>query len=461
MHTTQRRLLVGLFIPLGVGLIFILPWFVPQSGPIVSDSYTFGFSNAAADLGVLAMLAALFFWRYKDGGCANQQEAFFDLLAAPPRPKTNHRLFWPATFAVTLFAAATAGGWWWYLPKAYFGESAYFLTRLDRMLMGEAPYGDFDFGYGPWMLDAPFYLHKLGAGRLGIDTSYILCLLVFFVLGMLALADVVRSLALSEKLKALLILAFGVAGANISLGILYTPLRYILPLWAVIVHQRQVRRDIAEGDTLSLSQIALAFALPFAGFCICPDTGVVTLFAMVAGCLWFWRTSWRAPMLGALAAAASAGMVAHLYGPDYFRMFLLFGGGAYNFPIVPAPYILVFLGCVFYLLPDLGVIALDEEGAEAPLFAAVLVALGLFIPSALGRCDPGHVFENGLGILVLAAAGLVASPSPARRGIFVFGAILLFGTMEVASWNNGKPALDYVLHLRKQAREGGFTPIAK
>jgi len=447
MSDNHRRLLLWLLLPLGVFLIFILPWHIPQSTPIVSDSYTFGFSNITAHLGVAVILAALLAWHLADKDGSRK----FTLLDGTPHPAQSW-LPLLATLCAAVIAVGVIGGWWLFLPKAYFGESTYFLARLDRMWMGQKPFRDFDFEYGPWMLDAPFLLHKL-VPRIPIDTSYVLCVLGSFVLGIFALSDVVRSFAVSDRLKAALIFGFAIAGINITLGIIYTPLRYIFPLWAIAYYHRQVRVDISRGRALGLKQIILAFALPLAGFGICPDTGLVTFLGILVGCIWHWRTPHRGPMLCAFAAAASAGVVAGLYGGGYFSMLLLFGGGAFNFPIFPAPYLLLFLGCVFYLLPAIGARALEGHGIETPLFASLLLALGLFIPSALGRCDPGHVFWNGLGILLLAAASLGASAIPWRRAACIGGAIVLYATMQLAFWNNNKPALRYVLTLHRQIRD--------
>ncbi len=453
MTDMNRRVLPWLLLPLGAFLVFILPWYIPQSIPIVSDSYTFGFSNFTAHVGVAILLAVLLALRW-----TGENKTRLALRGAAAPEAEDSRLPLLATVAAASLSVGIVGGWWLYLPKAYFAESTYFMARLDRMLMGQKPYRDFEYGYGPWALDAPFLLHRL-APWIAIDTSYILCLLGSFVLGILLLASVVRSLEISDRLKAGLIFCFGFAGINLSMGIIYTPLRYLFPLWAIIRFHRRVRQDAALGHALSLRQMLAAFLLPLAAFGICPDTGVVTFLGILAGCFWRRRRGFRGgPEVCALAAAGALWVVGALYGKDYFKMLFLFGGGAYNFPIFPAPYILIFLACVFYLLPEIGARALEKDRPEAPLHASLLVVLGLFIPSALGRCDPGHVFWSGYGIFLLTAAGLWTpsargAPQTLRRRLAcVCGALVFYITLQVTSWRNGKPEMLYVIQLKQDMR---------
>ena len=117
-------------------------------------------------------------------------------------------------------------------------------------------------------------------------------------------------------------------------------------------------------------------------------------------------------------------------------MILFFGGGAYNFPIFPSPYIISLLLVVCWLIPQLADAGWRLGSAAAPLLISLVIALGLFLPAALGRCDPGHVLLNGLGVLILGIAAAFYGKSLRLKVATVAAAAILFITTQISFWSH-------------------------
>lgn len=426
----SRRVISWLvfLLPLAVLLIFVLPWHVPVKGPIESESYTFGFSNVTAHVGVALTLAALFGVRLLIPELSARDRDMVSQFIAPPERCSF--LMRTTSLACILVTLLVVGGWWNLLPFGYFGESTYFLTRLDMMTLGQVPFRDFGFHYGLAMLWIPYCLHQASLGFLAMDTAYILTVLLFFAAGIMAVAHILRCLNLPDRVRALLLIVASLATLNIMLGVMYTALRFIYPVWAVFVLFGFLKSSSKQKAWFS------SFFLAFFGLFISPDSGLVTCLAFIAGFLRLWKTGdTRAPLLLSSVVAALVACMC-LFSFDYFNMILSFGGGAGNFPIFPAPYILALLISAFWLLPQIASVGWSGGGGIAPMSISLLFALGLFLPASLGRCDPGHVLFNGLGIFLLAVAAAIYQRS--RPMILVTGASALVAllTTEISFWSH-------------------------
>jgi hypothetical protein len=66
-----------------------------------------------------------------------------------------------------------------------------------------------------------------------------------------------------------------------------------------------------------------------------------------------------------------------------------------------------------------------ERNSRGALAVAMAVALGLLLPAAFGRADPGHVLFNGLGVLVLFLAFLM------RHGRRLLSAVAILAILGV------------------------------
>ena len=419
---------LAVLLPISYFLIFILPWHMPVKGPVDSQSYVFGFSNATAHLGLALTLGALFLARLFIPPLNSSDRLLFrGLLISPARRSKGLLITLLACITLTLFIV---GGWWHLLPFGFFGESAYFLTRLDMMTLGRIPFRDFDYGYGPAMLWIPFLLSKASLGLIKIDTAYILTVLLFFALGLLAMESILRRFGISDRARGILLLFGTLATLNIMLGVMYTPLRFIYPLWAMLILHESLRSSDAHKGWIA------AFALPFAGFMLGPEIGLVTCIGSLAGILWCLRTGDPQLASRSLAVLAALAGCLGIFGPGYFKMILFFGGGAYNFPIFPAPYILsmLLLGC--WVLPRLVAAGLTGNDNHAPLCVSLLFSLGLFLPAVLGRCDPGHVIFNGIGILIFGLGAVIYEGRRRWMIVIAAAALIVFTTNQIAFWNH-------------------------
>ena len=448
-HPVRALLLSLAWIAMAGFFVFILPWHIPVRGPVDSQSYVFGFHNAAALVGLAGFLA-FFAWQRVSSAEKREQDQrlFAELWLKTPRPPAEG-LYVAAGCA--LFSSLTLLGWWMFLPYGFFGETAYFLTRLDMMSLGFWPFRDFEFGYGPAMLWIPWALSRFSGGFLAIDTAYILTVALFFFLGIFALHLITRRLNLPGLWSTVVLLVGSLSFFNLTLGIQYTPIRFLYPLMAVFLCHEKVRRGLAWG-------FAASFFLPLGGLMLGPDVGLVTALGILAGLPGYWPSDRRKAMVCLLAPLGALGVSRLIFGPEYFDIIQSFGGGAYNFPIVPAPYLLSLLGLSLWILPKIFAASFGR-GEGGPLGLSLLVCAGLFLPAALGRCDPGHVLLNGAGVFLLAmAASLRGNP---KKGLPWVGLayLICLTTMEISFWNHYNLNIQNAIRVRKIISEN--LPIVR
>jgi hypothetical protein len=412
-----QRWLTAAALIVGAVLVFWLPWRVPVRGGIESDSSFFGFSNGAALAGLALTLFALLAIRLATPGGA----ALLAGLVGPGRPATTAER--GALVVGILVTTLVIGGWWSLLPSAFFGESTYFLTRLDMLQYGLHPYRDFDFGYGPALLLVPAALHW-GSGRLlAMDTAYVVTVIAHSALGLMAASAILRRLSPDARLRRTILAALILLAAlNITLGVIYSLLRFIYAPWAALVfHEAQRRNRPWVGWTA-------AFLLPFDALQISPEVGIATTAALIVG-LAFEAARGRADLLprGAAVLAAPAAFLT-VHGVESLEMLRAFGSGVLNFPILPAPFMIALLGLACFLLPALGAAALRGGDGSAPATASLAVALGMMLPAALGRCDPGHVLMNGLMLMGVATVAAFTRCGRATRRLVATAAAVMFVT---------------------------------
>jgi len=427
----QKRNLVITFlflIPVSYFLIFSLPWRMPVKGPIDSQSYVFGFSNSISLIGVALTFFALFCVRIVIPSLAEKDRKFLQELIIPQVKRTKGILL--MTIVCISFVLCVVWGWWSFLPFGFFGESAYFLTRLDMMTLGRIPFRDFDFGYGPIMLWFPFLLNKLTGGAIKIDSAYIITVLLFFGLGICAIESITRYFQISNRFRAVILL-FGVFGTlNITLGIQYTPIRFIYPLWAALATSQCLH------SSKLWKGLIVSFIVPFIGLLLGPEIGLVTCFTSLISILWHLKSGAVNQASRAFTVLLAPIVCLSIFGWDYFKMVLFFGSGAYCFPIFPSPYILtiLLLGC--WILPRLATAAWTQTDQSAALWMSLLFSMGLFFPAILGRCDPGHVLCNGIGLILFSLAAGVAEKSRTRTKAVVAATLLIFVTFYISFWNH-------------------------
>lgn len=432
-------------------MVFSLPWHWPVRGPVDSQSYVFGFNNTAAQLGLAVCLLVFFLARnrWEKIRLADQalfRKVFFRSAKAPKIP------FWP--LAICLAASVgVVGGYWLWLPFSYYGEATYFLTRLDMITLGFLPFRQFNFGYGPAMVWVPYFLHQISWGWLPTDSAYLLTHLSFYVFGILTLHSILKNFDLSAGHYTALLLLGTFASLNLMMGIQYAPLRFFFPLWAALTLHAQL-----QGSPLRAWIAALG--LPFLGFMIGPEIGLITVVAAVVGILRQGLGGRPELLRYSLAPLSVLALPFLLFGQNYFKMIFFFGGGAGNFPLLPAPYVIALLCVACWLLPRLAVASGRQAQSQAGVCISVLFALGMFMPAALGRCDPGHVLHNGLGIFLFGLISVIRIGGGKRLAAAYLFFLIALATDKVSFWNHYQDSLASA-QATKQALQAHQAELAK
>ena len=367
---------------------FILPFLFPPHAVAYSQSYVVGFNNRVATALILLLSLAVL--------------AFF-LRAAPgktlPVAVAGERLRWPYLAVTSLLAT----GWIAGLSKLilmHTSRSIEDFTTIPQMqkvfYFHRVLYSQVEFAYGPllfyptlWLarLLAPFYVGP-------VDLAYYITLLVDQLLGESALFYVVNRLPLTRITRALVFCALSVYTLMPLMGLNYTLLRFVLPMFSLVLlsQVRDPGRATVAAFLLSLLLLGVSpeLALPFLA-------GVTVLVA-----LRFCAGQRRAPWL-LVSAAAGCAAFAVAAPPDYLRAFRSFSAGYNYLVLLPRPEVLLLLLCAVWLVPSAVARRLRAAHPQAALLAALYASSLALLPAALGCAEILHVVSNGLGFFLLAA----------------------------------------------------------
>lgn len=408
-HTFNKWLFIA-YIAGSLAVIFYVPRLVPLH-PTASDSYLFGYNNRVGILLLFALVAIGSIWTKG----LNLQ---FDPDGASRRVPPRH-LLWSlvavsAVCLVMVLFACRVGG---------FMESSYEIDRVWLLSQGKTPYVDFEWPFGPGLLYGPVLISRLLS--INVVQGYHTFWTISCLLGVVILFALVNLIDYSTDSRVTIyFLSFGAWFVCIpNMGTHYTLIRYASPLlFLLLVHKFAKVNDgrsrlhaalMAIGFTAILLLISpeIAIAHAFACACIfliCAPSHSVRYFAGYAG------------LLLALAAVFGAALRLHLL--DTVKAS---GGGADSFPICFAPHILVFFAALFFC----GCYAFRRfsgSGIEDNTIGLIAYSVPM-AAAALGRCDPGHVFLNGLGIFLssMIYASNYRSVWKWYKAAFIVGAIVL------------------------------------
>ena len=372
------------FIPyvlIALAAIFYLPRLFPPSAPSASDSYLFGYNNR---IGIILLLFFVALGVILTRG--------FNLDHT--RQRYQHRPLPRWVLPGSLFLVAVGCAAMYLVAGRYhgFGESFYLIDRITLLAEGRVPYRDFEFVYGPAQLYGPLLLHKLL--HLGIADAYYLFWALSYLLGAWLLFRCVDNVRFPTPAKPAIFAMLFAAGlfAIIRMGTNYTFLRYALPLYLVVklnARFRDPRTARIFVDVLLSSTFCALLVLSS------PETAIA--FAFASGCVVLFcrpiAVSTKA-LTAALLIAAYGAIFAVALKSHVLDAMLADGGGAISFPIVPGPPILVYFVAIFlcacWLYRSLFAHATDDATLGLLFFSIPMIA------AALGRCDPSHVFWNGL-----------------------------------------------------------------
>lgn len=395
-----RRSLASLIflaaIPIAFLGLFWLPWHIASETPVPGESYALGFNNKVGifSLAVAIAVATLGRWLGRDRGVA------IEWFAAEPRPFPRVAEA-PVEYAILGVATLIWGNvlWAWgrYLVDPSWGEARGFVNGMDLIAVGQTPYRDFFYNYGPATLYLPYWLSASTGGDMSFETAYLVSMVLFTALGFAFLFALVRILALSPRERAVALGISLLAWAAINMGLQYTPLRFfVVPGACILLDMAVWRKSVSFDAVRSLAIVACAAACAaFACLSISPEMGIAGSAGIIA---------YGVPLLmagrGKAAMAVIGGCVAvnvAMLGmfPEYFLSVVAFASGGANFPIYPNVHNLLLAGISLYVFPSLIAAALGQAAdRRAPLAMGLAIGGGMMLPAALGRCDPGHVFIN-------------------------------------------------------------------
>jgi len=276
-----------------------------------------------------------------------------------------------------------------------FGESFYVIDRAWLLAEGKVPYRDFEFAYGPVMLYGPVIIHSLTS--IGIERAYYLFWAGSYLLGTYLLFKTVNMVDYPTASRQEIYLLVFLPGLFpiIRMGTNYTLLRFACPLFFVLLIHRWFR----DSDGLRIRAMLASVALTAILLSISAETAIAFAFASI----WICSFSNKAPAFkrGTAAAMLLVAFAALFWTAKELHVLdtlLADGSGAISFPIVMAPHIVLFFVaifvCVCYVYWRLRDRRIDDNTIALVGFSV------LMIPAALGRCDPSHVFWNGLAIFL-------------------------------------------------------------
>jgi hypothetical protein len=270
------------------------------------------------------------------------------------------------------------------------------IDRAWLLLQGKAPYSEIEFAYGPGLLYGPLIFKQLLP--IDIAQAYYLFWLANCLLGTFFLFKAINLVDYPTEAKESIFLLLFFAGlfGILRMGTNYTFLRFSCPVLFVLVVQK-LFKDSGKWERLRAVLVSVAFTATL--IFISPEIAIAHSFACLCICLfsrtdgWPKRGSTIVALLVAFAMVFWAALRLHI-----LDTLLADGGGAINFPILIAPHILVFIAALFvcacYVFHRFRDKRIDDNTFGLLAFSLPMLA------AALGRCDPSHVYWNGLAIFL-------------------------------------------------------------
>lgn len=411
----------------GVG-VFYIPWFIPPSQPVPGESFVFGFNNkiGVLTLGVALFLAsiAVYINPGKTGIVWIKGEA--KLLPSFREGKS--------CYVVLLSCCILWGGaityWGNYLNDPSWGESRMFYHGMDLIALGQVPYRDFMFNYGPAMLYLPYGLSYCTGGYFGFEESYQIMLVLFTSAGFLGIFLILQKLELSSSQRLLALILLVGAWASLMMGLQGTPLRFIIIPMAVVLMDNCYEKIGSFGIRSKIIKMIVSATSVITCVSLSPEMGIAgALSVSTYATTHLMRRAWidGISILSGVIIAISAVLVGF---PGYLTSVFAFGSGGDNFPIYPNAHNISLVVISLLTIPILiGKAIADPYDRRAPLSASLGVASVLLLVAAFGRCDPGHVMFNGfLPVIMMfpAAASIKRAWYRMWVGVYIVIYIVLF-----------------------------------
>lgn len=412
----RSRLTRFLFLSLSLGGlaagVFVMPFFVPQPGALLSVSTLAGYNNSVAyPLYVLFLGLSVFLIA---GNATSEQAAA--VVPSPPSFLPSPPVLLVLALHILLF-----GGLYAVKRSFVFAEALYFQDLLYRMEAGAIPFVDVHFFYGPALLYPPFLLSRL----LGIELAYALYYVASYLVGLCLLYVTLSALVPSRRTAEAWFVLFAVGFFNPYAGLNYDILRHALPLAALLSAWWCFTAP-------SIGRLAGAVALVTLAMGYSPEIGLVTLLSVATlSALTLLRPGDgrvlpASPLIHLavpLASVAVLLLMFHLIDPShraliaYFQPIVTFSSGGWNTPVDPSAPTLAMMGLSLMV----GVVMLKTVRSRGwDETAAWLGSCGvltlLMERAAFGKADIMHLAYSGLPLYMLAVGFVSRSLRGAIKG---------------------------------------------
>jgi hypothetical protein len=426
MSTTLRRFIF----PIGIAVctsfsVFALPFlFPPPYLAGVSAANVAGFNNQVASVAAAAMGTIVFFISFF-WIAPSMQTAEKDYRPIPRRMTISALCFLgSATAAYSCLIL--------FLHMRYLFDAGYFIEQISMYTdYSKKLYDEIEFPYGPLLFYSPVAVRAvLSPIHATLREAYFVTLVLEQIAGLWLLIYALDNLPIVRNLRILVLVFFVCLVLPFNLGLNYTYFRF-MPPFAILLAIHKVKRPVAAAAWIFLGQV----------FClgISPEIAFAFFAGSVAyaGCRCF-RNGWLW-LAGVAAPFFSIAAFFWVMGGAYLRMMNMFAHGVFNLIVEPLPHILIYLFALVWLIPRSLAWMFRESREDAPVLAAMYVAAVAVLPVAFGRCDPGHVFYNGLGIYLLSMVAVSLLPMRQRLAWAVCVAALMVWMMvgfRGVLWNN-------------------------
>jgi hypothetical protein len=290
-----------------------------------------------------------------------------------------------------------------------YGECPAFIPRFEVAIAYHLhPYQGTVWAYGPALFEIPILFMKAAALLGGShDDGFMFFYAVYAAVGQWSLFYVVDRLRIKVLYRVVIFSLVAASVLNVDMGIHETLLRNAGPFAGLLIMHKACLRMAPFANRkaiLAICGINMACALFF--LALSPEVGIAYIVAQMAYGLHravFAGRGW----IFAVAATLAAFFLWLVLFPGCLTVMIGQAKGAYNFPVVPAVFILIYLLSLIWIVPlMLGKVVSRQPGADIPLLLGCAVLIVATTPAALGRCDGLHVLLNGVGAFVLAFAGL-------------------------------------------------------
>jgi hypothetical protein len=393
--TQKTAIRTWLVATLALFLVFWLPYNVPVQ-PSVSDSYLFGFSNKTFEVLLLLFVAALVI---SERGLAPRLPGRAASLPIPQRTLLAVLAVVAAVCAVMYFLSRGLGG---------YDESRYLIDRVRLLAEGRTPYREFEFAYGPLLLYGPLAIARMFG--IGIESGYYAFWALTATLGYYLLYETINRIDFpcSRKRSIFLVFSIGMMAGLLNTGANYTLLRFVLPaFFALLLH-----RSVGDGGSLRrhIRSLLLVVLFTAAIEVVSPELAIAYALGGLGVLAVYGRLSEPARLAVYGMSVVLLGFLAYCSNRlGVFDTLKDFAGGGYNFPIIPAPHILLLIFCIFM---SAGYVVARRRSKAAPDGMVFLIATAVpALPAALGRCDEGHALLCAFGLTL---AGTILAAGDAR-----------------------------------------------